>query len=344
YKRARRVSRDEQDREPTRGGMSIDTGRGSYLPPNGGSPLAMPVSGSNSQRASSSSPSSSPSPPPPPHAGHFYLGPPVVGSSSPAGTTTSCSFSPDSDSRRNTISPPHAGEEPKRQWRTSSGGSRDDADAAAAAVHVLGLRNGHMSTATTAAVEATELAAVAAVVGFKRPREVVGQAPAAALSASVPSAVNIVRAGGGLAGSTTMTRHGRGNGGVSRRPSTSSRERLDRSKGAGDAGPAPKGGQACRDVGCHRRPIYAFKGDTKALCCPIHRSEEMVNVRHPLCRHETCFRQPSFGMEGDQRASFCSEHKLPKMINVSSRRCQAAGCLRHPNFGFQGDRRATFCW
>lgn len=43
------------------------------------------------------------------------------------------------------------------------------------------------------------------------------------------------------------------------------------SNGAGAAGPAPKGGQACRDVGCHRRPIYAFKGDTKALCCPIHR-------------------------------------------------------------------------
>lgn len=45
------------------------------------------------------------------------------------------------------------------------------------------------------------------------------------------------------------------------------------SKEGGTAG-APKGAQACRDVGCHRRPIYAFKGDTKALCCPIHRYTE----------------------------------------------------------------------
>lgn len=227
FKRARKVSRDEQDRETARTSINLDNPRGSYLPPNSGSPLA--VSGSSSRRPSSTSSSSSPSPPPLPHrAGGFYLGPPVVDFNSPAGTTTSCSFSPDSDGY--TLSPPHPGMVHEQQRRASGGGGggggKDDADAAAAAVHVLGLRNGHGSAAATAAVAATEPAAVV-MVGSKRPREVPGQEPA--LPAAMPAAVNIVRAGGGFAGSTTtMTRHGRGSGGVGRRPSTGSRQRLDR--------------------------------------------------------------------------------------------------------------------
>ncbi|CAM9670558.1 unnamed protein product, partial [Scytosiphon promiscuus] len=128
YKRARKVSRDEQDRETGRTSIN-DNPRGTYLPPNAGSPLA--VSGSSSRRASSSSSPSSPSPPPLPlrAGGGFYLGPPVVdsSSSSPAGTTTSCSFSPDSDSNRYPFSPPpHAEEEREREHRSSSGG-KDDA-------------------------------------------------------------------------------------------------------------------------------------------------------------------------------------------------------------------------
>ncbi|CAM9103166.1 unnamed protein product [Ectocarpus sp. 6 AP-2014] len=106
---------------------------------------------------------------------------------------------------------------------------------------------------------------------------------------------------------------------------------------------APSSGRGCKEDGCDRRPIYAYKGSKKAAYCARHRLTGMIDTRHPLCKNEQCTRQPSFGMEGDRRASYCAEHKLPAMINVSSRRCQQQGCLRHPNFGFPGDRRASYC-
>ncbi|CAM9569593.1 unnamed protein product, partial [Ectocarpus sp. 13 AM-2016] len=106
---------------------------------------------------------------------------------------------------------------------------------------------------------------------------------------------------------------------------------------------APSSGRGCKEDGCDRRPIYAYKGSKKAAYCARHRLAGMIDTRHPLCKNEQCTRQPSFGMEGDRRASYCAEHKLPAMINVSSRRCQQQECLRHPNFGFPGDRRASYC-
>ncbi|CAM9293634.1 unnamed protein product, partial [Hapterophycus canaliculatus] len=108
-------------------------------------------------------------------------------------------------------------------------------------------------------------------------------------------------------------------------------------------GSATGTGRGCKEDGCDRRPIYAYKGSKKAAYCARHRLVGMIDTRHPLCKNEHCTRQPSFGMEGDRRASYCAEHKLPEMINVSSRRCQQTGCLRHPNFGFPGDRRASYC-
>eukprot|EP00752_Nemacystus_decipiens_P007209 g6452.t1 len=341
HKRMRKISTEEDPDSiniaAAAAAAGSSRGSSSYYAYNG-SPLMVPGSEASSLRTSASM---SPSPPLP-RLG-FYLGSPLADSASSssaaavtvAATATTaankCSFSSDSDNlTHHTVSSEWHREQPRAVGGGGGGSGRRDEDAAAAAVRVLGLRNGHMSAAA-AAVAATQPAAAGAV-GSKRSREAVEQT-----HDSMPAAVQIVH-------NPSTATQGNGVGDIGgRRPPAGARQRVEKSgKESGTAG-APKGAQACRDVGCHRRPIYAFKGDTKALCCPIHRSKEMVNVRHPLCRHESCFRQPSFGMEGDQRASYCSEHKARDMINVSSRRCQATGCLRHPNFGFQGDRRATYC-
>ncbi|CBN76808.1 hypothetical protein Esi_0000_0656 [Ectocarpus siliculosus] len=317
YKRTRKTSAEEhQDFMNAAGSAAVTTGVGPYHPFLGSPEMAAVAVSEASSRGSFSSTGSSPALQ---HNHHGFYPATAAG-----GDFSASSAAADPDHipfRRVSITSTTSHDwEQQREMRQPRAGDVDgggaggsgaaaDREDAAAAVRVLGLRNGHASAAAAAAVAATEplTSSDAVVAGSKRFRDAFeeSQAPLPPpLQMSLPPAVKIVRPGGGAVGPpTTMTRHGRGGGapngtagGGGRRPSTGMRQRVDRSKETGTT-VAPKGAQACRDVGCHRRPIYAFKGDTKALCCPIHRSAEMVNVRHPLCRHESCFRQPSFGME-----------------------------------------------
>lgn len=208
YKRSRNVS-SEEDPDNDSLNTSAHSSRGGSFYAYSGSPDS--VASSRRRSITSSSPLS--------RAGlGFYLGAPMIDSSPPSAaatatdvaaaiTATNGGYSSVTDHNQHH----HSHHEWNRQQTSrpvgfAGGGVRHDEDAAAVAV--LGLRNGHASAAASAAVAATQPPAVPVpvpVVRSMRGQEVLEHA-----QAHLPAAVNIVRTGGGAAGSATTTTHGGG--------------------------------------------------------------------------------------------------------------------------------------
>ena len=102
--------------------------------------------------------------------------------------------------------------------------------------------------------------------------------------------------------------------------------------------------RTCPAEGCERAGYYGTSYGT-SYYCRDHKSEDMVNMCHPVCAHEGCGSVcPCYATPGSKRGTHCMRHALEGMEDVRNRRCKAEGCASlNPSFGNPGDRLGTFC-
>ena len=99
----------------------------------------------------------------------------------------------------------------------------------------------------------------------------------------------------------------------------------------------------CKETNCKTRPTYNVEGQTKALYCSEHKSDEMVDVINKKCIHPNCKKQPNYNAEGQTNALYCSEHKLVDMVNVKDKTCIHPNCKTRPYFNVEGEKVAKYC-
>ena len=101
--------------------------------------------------------------------------------------------------------------------------------------------------------------------------------------------------------------------------------------------------KTCIHPNCKTRPTYNVEGQTKALYCSEHKSDEMVDVINKKCIHPNCKKQPNYNAEGQTNALYCSEHKLENMVNIVSKTCIHPNCKTIPNYNYQDEKIALYC-
>lgn len=62
----------------------------------------------------------------------------------------------------------------------------------------------------------------------------------------------------------------------------------------GGSGAGGSSGKGCKDAGCDRRPIYAYKGSKKAAYCARHRWALVIHSRNPPLPFGTAREQLSY--------------------------------------------------
>jgi hypothetical protein len=87
----------------------------------------------------------------------------------------------------------------------------------------------------------------------------------------------------------------------------------------------------CKDPDCKKGAIYNLTG-LKAWWCKLHKTPEMVDVKHKRC---PCGNHPNFNLPGETVGVCCKECKTDDMVNVVSKRCP---CGNHPIYNLPGDR------
>ena len=98
----------------------------------------------------------------------------------------------------------------------------------------------------------------------------------------------------------------------------------------------------CIQEGCNTRPTYNEKGQKKALYCAQHKKQGMVNVIHNLCIQEGCNTRPTYNVEGE-KALYCGQHKLEGMVDVKNKMCIHEGCNKQPTYNVEGQKKGLYC-
>jgi len=102
--------------------------------------------------------------------------------------------------------------------------------------------------------------------------------------------------------------------------------------------------QICVHDGCKTRPCYNVEGETTALYCFNHKTDNMINVKDKTCVHPGCKTQPVYNVEGETKALYCFTHKTDNMINVNDKTCVHPGCKTRPVYNIEGETKALYCF
>ena len=98
--------------------------------------------------------------------------------------------------------------------------------------------------------------------------------------------------------------------------------------------------ERCKYNGCDLHPSFDIKGG-KGKFCKAHKTTEMSNVRYKRCEHNECNLNPVFDIK-DGKGKFCKIHKTVEMIDVRHKRCEHNGCDLQPSFDIKGGK-GKFC-
>ena len=98
--------------------------------------------------------------------------------------------------------------------------------------------------------------------------------------------------------------------------------------------------ERCKYNGCDLHPSFDIKGG-KGKFCKAHKTTEMSNVRYKRCEHNECNLNPVFDIK-DGKGKFCKIHKTVEMIDVRHKRCEHNGCNLQPIFDIKGGK-GKFC-
>ena len=100
--------------------------------------------------------------------------------------------------------------------------------------------------------------------------------------------------------------------------------------------PRCRDGRKCQE--CDKQATYNYLEENGGAFCVKHKTENMVDVKHPKCLHPGCLTRPSYNLPGHTKGKFCVEHKMWKMVNVEDPRCSRSNCLTRAGFGIPGHK------
>ncbi len=75
----------------------------------------------------------------------------------------------------------------------------------------------------------------------------------------------------------------------------------------------------CHYEGCNTRPNFDIAGG-KGRYCAIHKTAEMIDVKHKQCNYEGCNSRASYGNPG-LKISHCAKHRQNGMIRRPNAKC-----------------------
>ena len=78
----------------------------------------------------------------------------------------------------------------------------------------------------------------------------------------------------------------------------------------------------CNFIDCNKSASFNISG-LKPKFCSIHKTDEMINVKHGRCIFNECLKIPYFNYLNSKKGLYCGDHKLENMINIKSPRCKS---------------------
>jgi hypothetical protein len=96
------------------------------------------------------------------------------------------------------------------------------------------------------------------------------------------------------------------------------------------------GCKTCLHTGCSKIPSFGLPG-SKASYCKDHKTDEMVDVKHPKCCHTGCSNRSTHFLPG-QKMTYCRGHKISGMVGVTHKTCLWSGCSKIPSYGLPGQK------
>ena len=102
--------------------------------------------------------------------------------------------------------------------------------------------------------------------------------------------------------------------------------------------------QNCIHDGCLKIASFNYKG-LKRQYCSLHKTDDMVNVKHKTCCNLDCNKIAIFNVVGNKTPLFCSLHKDPNMINISKINllCKFVNCNKEALYNVKEVKKGIFC-
>ena len=102
--------------------------------------------------------------------------------------------------------------------------------------------------------------------------------------------------------------------------------------------------QKCIHDGCSKISSFNYKG-LKRQYCSLHKSNEMVNVKHKICSQSTCNKLAIFNVVGNKTPLYCSIHKDINMVNISkvNSLCNHEMCNKEALYNIKESNKGIFC-
>jgi hypothetical protein len=98
--------------------------------------------------------------------------------------------------------------------------------------------------------------------------------------------------------------------------------------------------QICIQPNCSKYSSFNLNGQ-KAQFCNLHKTTDMLDVKHKLCEKENCGTRAGFNFEDKKSVKFCSKHIEKGMIELGKKTCFK--CKKKAIYNFIGEKRGLYC-
>jgi hypothetical protein len=91
---------------------------------------------------------------------------------------------------------------------------------------------------------------------------------------------------------------------------------------------------------CPKYGSFNYPGE-KGVFCKTHKSDDMVDIKHPICQFQNCETRSGFNFENLRTPIFCSKHIHPNMVETGKKTCLE--CKKKAVYNLPSERRGIYC-